>query len=234
RRFRFFGGILLPERPYQIHQIPAHFFRGAIAFTAQHLALAVAYDVEQLAVGAVRQRGRVPPIEQLQLHLLGQISFAVALLAVAHRAVIPVELSSLGESLRGRRHRILFREIFGGGFVFDFVGVLAVFRLVLRRAVLGFEHSDAHQQKRAQDPKESLHALLQSGLANEGTDQRLPGFYSASAAKRRESAPLSGAALGRLQNGEAQRAWAFAGAAPLLATLQEAPGCAPPRPALNA
>src|SRR6202043_1616836 len=84
-------------------------------------------DVENFAVGDIRQRGWLSPVTHGQLHRLHHVPFAVALWSVAHRAVIPKHLASLSKTLGAGFDRIYARRILRRNFVvarrFGFVGV---------------------------------------------------------------------------------------------------------------
>src|ERR1700746_1593059 len=108
---RFHRRVLFRKRPHHVHQIPAQFFPGPIALAAGHFSPPIGNDVEQFAVRHLCQRLRIPPVLQFQFHVGGQVTLAVACFAVAHRAVITIQLLRLRSSLWSRLHGIFLCRV---------------------------------------------------------------------------------------------------------------------------
>ena len=70
-------------------EIPHLVVLGAARGLGRHLALAVADDVEQILVLLGGQRLGIGPIVERQSHILGQIGFAIPVIPMADRAVLP-------------------------------------------------------------------------------------------------------------------------------------------------
>src|ERR1039458_3857550 len=89
-------GWRLGEGADVIDQVPVFFGLEAGAFGG-HILMAVFDDVEDLAVGTVFESGGIGEVGDLQLHVGGEVAFAVAGLAVAHGAVDAPPLFGAGE-----------------------------------------------------------------------------------------------------------------------------------------
>lgn len=82
---------------------------GPSAFTPRLQAASgpsVLDDVEQLAVGAILEHGRISAVAHLELHVGGDIALAVAFLALPHGAVVVVLALAAGQRLGSRLDRI--------------------------------------------------------------------------------------------------------------------------------
>src|SRR5271166_5283202 len=80
------------------NELPPYLILCAIAFAAGHLAPTIGNNVEQLTIGHFYNAARIPPVVQVQLHLLGQVALAVAILSMAHAAMIAVQFFCLLQS----------------------------------------------------------------------------------------------------------------------------------------
>src|SRR4029077_7897864 len=151
----FFFRILLREGAHQIDEIPAHRFLRAVAL-ADHRSSPVGEDIEELAVGSARQRGKFTPVIHLELHRFDKITFAIAILAVAHRALIFIEAASFAKSLGCGRNRILPCRFFRRNF-----GIrsrsLGLFGFFLYASLLCGQDSGTREQKRTQDKERTPH-----------------------------------------------------------------------------
>ena len=70
-------GLFLGERADVINQVPVLFFLNTLTF-GRHVFVAVLDDLEDLAVSAVFERGRIGEVGNREFHVLGGFAFAVA------------------------------------------------------------------------------------------------------------------------------------------------------------
>src|SRR5579863_757171 len=106
-----FGVFLLRERTDVVDQIPTFFRLDPRAFR-RHVVMTVLNDVEEFTVGAILERSRIGEVRDGELHVLGSVAFAVAILAVTHFAVERPPLLGAGQGFR----RWLYRIRLLGGF----------------------------------------------------------------------------------------------------------------------
>src|SRR5208282_412922 len=88
-----------------------------------------------------RDGAGIVPIVQFQTHRSGQITFAVAVFTVAHRAVIAIELLGFREAFGCRFHGILLRCVIRGDGWWGRFGCL--------RGVFLLRESDAQAKKQS-------------------------------------------------------------------------------------
>src|SRR5437870_12622288 len=98
----FIPGALFGERAHQVHEVPAYFFRGSVAF-AEHLPLTVAHNPKTFAIGHLLDGRSVAPVAEFNLHVRGNVILTVATSHVTHRAIVATKLAHCRHSLRRPR-----------------------------------------------------------------------------------------------------------------------------------
>src|SRR5437016_6132211 len=154
----FIPGALFGERAHQVHEVPAYFFRGSVAF-AGHLPLTVAHNPKKFAIGHLLDGRSVAPVAEFKLHVRGEVTLTVATFAVTHRAIVAKKLAYFRQSLRRRRDRILFGDVFRRHFW------LCGCRLFLRGIRLRVGNPETREQNRTQDEERPMHSSLLTGGA---------------------------------------------------------------------
>jgi len=97
--------VLLCQRSNVVHQVPILFGLDARTFGG-HIVVTVLDDVEDLAIGAVLERGRIGEVGDLQFHVFGCLAFAIPVLAMTHFAIQSPPFLRARQRLRAGFHRV--------------------------------------------------------------------------------------------------------------------------------
>src|SRR5271157_1957693 len=97
--------LFVRQRSNVVDQVPEFSWLDTVTFR-RHLAPAILDDVKQFSVGHALQRSRVSIIFELQLLILGDVTLAITVLAMAHGAIVPIIFLPLCDGLGGWFHRI--------------------------------------------------------------------------------------------------------------------------------
>src|SRR5260370_1537483 len=115
---RPFDRALLGERAHQVHEVPADFFRRSIAF-ARHLALTLANNPKELAVGHLLDGSSVAPVAEFKLHVRSELTPTIATFAVTHTAIVATKFAPFRHSFRRCRNGIFLGAVFRRYFFFS-------------------------------------------------------------------------------------------------------------------
>src|SRR6266850_1479635 len=148
---------------------------------AWHFSFAVANDPEKFTVRHFFEGSSVTPVAEFELHVRGEVAFAVAGLAMTHCAVVAKEFAHLRQAFRRRRDGVLLRRVFARDL--GFRGT----RLFLRCIRLRGRRPKTGEQNRTHNGETPAHAFLLTVRAGRrsGFGLILNGFYAARERKER-------------------------------------------------